>query len=294
MINPILSWFPSSLKDKKASAVHSNPATLDAAHRREEAVSSSGWEVLQALDERSRQVDVWGQRLQDEEIAQLIDEVKRRDDVDSLELGRNTIGPASLNALQRLFASSQSLSRLHLSGCLLGDSGVYQVSLSLEGSLSLEELFLDCNRATDESTYALERIMLTCPKLKSINMANNLLSSLGMCVTDDNTSITALNLRRNSICDKGAQAIGQFLKTKSCKLDSLDMAENEVCDKGALFLGKGLSVNKSLKELFLHGNHLEMEGIRVMGVYVSSNDTLLRITLTSAEDEVDVQVLSSL
>ena len=64
----------------------------------------------------------------------------------------------------------------------------------------------------------------------------------------------------------------------------------QVCDKGALFLGKSLSVNESLQELFLHGNHLEIEGVRAMGQYVGNNSTLLRVTLTSAEDAVDVQV----
>lgn len=64
----------------------------------------------------------------------------------------------------------------------------------------------------------------------------------------------------------------------------------QVCDKGALFLGKSLSVNESLQELFLHGNHLEIEGVRAMGQCVGNNSTLLRVTLTSAEDAVDVQV----
>ena len=193
--------------------------------------------------------------MSDEEIATLLEEVRRRDDVKVLELGRNKVGPKSIIALQGLVASSQSLTSLHLSGCLLGDGGVHRVSHALEGGGCLRELFLDCNRATDESAYALERILLSCSMLTSVNVANNLLTSSGMCgspivlwcwvvltaarrahvvkaLRESKRSVTALNLRRNSICDKGVHAISQLLKVKGCPLTCLDMAENQV--SGAL------------------------------------------------------------
>ncbi|EKX43065.1 hypothetical protein GUITHDRAFT_73417 [Guillardia theta CCMP2712] len=290
-----MNWFPSSFKETQDQGAQSQPCPPQTTSWRVGGGSASVHAVLQALNDGNGQVDVWGQGLSDEEIATLLEEVRRRDDVKVLELGRNKVGPKSIIALQGLVASSQSLTSLRLSGCLLGDGGVHRVSHALEEGGCLRELFLDCNRATDESAHALERILLSCSMLTSMNVANNLLTSSGIAhvvkaLRESKRSVTALNLRRNSICDKGVHAISQLLKVKGCPLTCLDMAENQVCDKGALFLGKSLSVNESLQELFLHGNHLEIEGVRAMGQYVGNNSTLLRVTLTSAEDTVDVQV----
>jgi Ran GTPase-activating protein (RanGAP) involved in mRNA processing and transport len=57
-----------------------------------------------------------------------------------------------------------------------------------------------------------------------------------------------MNLQKNKIGDKGAQAIAEALMTNS-SLQVLDLSQNCIHKKGAKYLAKALPLNNSLREL---------------------------------------------
>ena len=73
--------------------------------------------------------------------------------------------------------------------------------------------------------------------------------------SQDNLSVTALNLCENNISYQGAQALGRMLAT-NVALTDLNVAENGLRDIGLLTLVSSLSTNHTLTKLDLRNNFL--------------------------------------
>ncbi|KAI8594316.1 hypothetical protein EDD21DRAFT_449466, partial [Dissophora ornata] len=93
-----------------------------------------------------------------------------------------------------------------------------------------------------------------------------------------NTTLTALNLRDNSIREEGALALSETLKTNTT-LTTLNLQYNLIEKKGALALSEALKTNTTLTTLNLECNWIENEGAQALSETLKTNTTLTTLNL---------------
>ena len=117
-----------------------------------------------------------------------------------------------------------ALVSLYLSYNDLGESGVYEISKSLQTNLSLKKLFLSGS---------------------SIGPGGALSIAVALC---HNHTLEILGINDNSILDDGAIAIAECLKTNRT-LKYLDVSNNNITEIGATELVEVLTCNPILETL---------------------------------------------
>ena len=99
---------------------------------------------------------------------------------------------------------------------------------------------------------------------------------LGLTV---NTSLTSLNLYKNSIGDEGADSLSQALRVNT-SLTSLNFFENSIGDEGADSLSQALRVNTSLTSLNLSWNYICHKGADSLSQALRVNTSLTSLNLS--------------
>ena len=94
-----------------------------------------------------------------------------------------------------------------------------------------------------------------------------------------NTSLTSLNLSRNSIGDEGANSLSQALRVNT-SLTTLNLSYNSIGDEGANFLSQALRVNTSLTSLNLSANYIRDEGANSLTQALRVNTSLTSLNLS--------------
>ena len=95
-----------------------------------------------------------------------------------------------------------------------------------------------------------------------------------------NSSLTHLDLSKNSIGDSGATSLTQALAVNS-SLTNLDLSKNSIGDSGALSLSQALAVNSSLTNLDLSANSIGDSGAASLSQALGVNSSLTNLDLSA-------------
>ncbi|KAL0242653.1 hypothetical protein GEMRC1_005216 [Eukaryota sp. GEM-RC1] len=101
-----------------------------------------------------------------------------------------------------------------------------------------------------------------------------------------NISVAAINLRNNTIGDQGASALAEALKVNP-SVTSVDLSYNTIGDEGARALSDVLKVNISVAAINLRNNTIGDEGARALSdaLKVNTSVTIIDLESNSIGDE---------
>ena len=134
----------------------------------------------------------------------------------------------------------------------------------------IEKLNLADNSISDFCMHSVKGILKACDKLKSFNLASNMISGEGLeLFLDDvisNTELRHLDLgvvdgsmRKNSLGIQGAVCVSALL-IKNKVIESLSINDNDLGPDGGECIGIALSQNDTLQVLKVAENDLKSEG----------------------------------
>lgn len=178
------------------------------------------------------------------------------------------------------------------------------------GNAGLSHVDITGQRIGDEGAKALGSVIKLHSTLISLSLGYNLISPAGAVPLIDsvNNTVHSIDLRCNSIGDKGALALSKLLMKENniqhlaiqnnrigpsgvkvlvgslldnATLQSLDLGTNNIGDEGALAIGELLKTNNSLKVLNLRSNDLTEEGIQVISHGLKENSSVEVLNLGS-------------
>jgi hypothetical protein len=169
-----------------------------------------------------------------------------------LDGANNNITAASATAIANVLPYT-SLTSLLLGGCKLGDVGAIALATSLQGNQKLTLLALTAGNICEAGVAAIADV-LPSTALTSLNLgwfnkigpdgAKALATSLR-----GNQNLTSLILNGGNIGDDGAAAIADVLP--SSILNLLNLRDNSINEKGAEAIATGLKNNETLTTLYL-------------------------------------------
>ena len=91
-------------------------------------------------------------------------------------------------------------------------------------------------------------------------------------------TLRLLDLSRNNICDCGAKALAEVLKTHET-LEKIFLTCNNIGDLGAKVIGMALEVNSTLTHLVMRGNDISDDGAKALGEALKHNRGLQMLDL---------------
>eukprot|EP00966_Prymnesium_polylepis_P309770 7157074-Prymnesium_polylepis.1 len=179
----------------------------------------------------------------------------------SIELRGNWLGPHGATLLSESFISLTSLASLGLASCRIGDYGVMALAKALLASPppQLEKFDLSHNSVGDAGMRELSAVLEVdaMPKLAEADLSWNGVGPRGARYLGGalarNTGLQRLNLDWNGLMDRGARALGEAL-AENGGLRSLSLEHNAIKNEGARALAQGLRTNGALQALLLDSN----------------------------------------
>ncbi|KAG0361138.1 hypothetical protein BGX24_005427, partial [Mortierella sp. AD032] len=99
-------------------------------------------------------------------------------------------------------------------------------------------------------------------------------------ILKNNSTVTTLNLRCNSIGDNGAMALFEALKT-NLALTTLDLDDNSIGKNGVMVLSEALKTNLTLTTLNLMSNSIGDYGAMAVSDALKSNSALITLYLSN-------------
>jgi PAS domain S-box-containing protein len=200
-------------------------------------------------------IDLSCQALKLDDIQTLIENLKRKNKLTTLNLKNNQIDDEGAI----LLANCPIFLNLILSGTRIGNTSAF----SLAKHSTLTSLDLSQNKIDDGGLEA----FANNTKIETLNLAGNRITCLGAIVLSKNKTLRSLNLMENFIADAG---VGCLAKNKT--LTTLNLAVNQITNVGVTALAN----NSTLTSLVLHHNKIDKEGA---GAF-AKNSQLLELDLS--------------
>merc|ERR1711939_216583 len=104
-----------------------------------------------------------------------------------------------------------------------------------------------------------------------------------------NRTLKVLNLSENKVDSMGLASLAEALKY-NCTLETLDLSRNPCCGpslEGLMALRSALTINRSLKRLFLNGCDLTSQGAIALAEFLPEAASLIHLDLTD-NHEIDI------
>jgi Leucine-rich repeat (LRR) protein len=144
---------------------------------------------------------------------------------------------------------------------------------------------LDMIGMKQQDALYLQRVLKTCPALKSLSLPGNridadLLKAILAGLVKNNT-LTYLDLSHNKIDDNGAAAIGTILLKKDLAIRHLDLGDNCIRAEGAKHIGRALGANEVIQFLSLRLNRLGDQGGSWLLEKLSGNNSVVDINIAN-------------
>ena len=197
------------------------------------------------------------------------------------------------HAMEQLSAglrANRSVTRLML-WCHITDTGAQHLAAMLAVNRTIQELDLHSGYDVHISDHAMEKLSAGLRANKSVTKL-----TLRSHITDTgvkhyatmlavNATLQKLNLFHGSITDNGVGHISRALQHNS-SVTHLNLSYNEsITNMGAVALGEMLRVNKSLRDLDLHGTSVGEEGATALMEGLQHNQVLNKLKLSEGLKE---------
>eukprot|EP00980_Cylindrotheca_fusiformis_P016690 scaffold5024_cov136-Cylindrotheca_fusiformis.AAC.19 len=214
----------------------------------------------------------------------LIDGLKTNIDLRALKFVKSTLKEDAINSLGDLFRSSWNVEEVSLDRCVVSESGLVDLLLSLSNIPTLRNLSIGGITCGEEMQLALlglirsnslRMLSVNCLQSAGVNGLEELLRSQSF---RDNHSLRILDLSGNDI---GDHTLAILLDTlcSNCTIQEVRLHENSITNKGADLIGQRLPELKGLKRVFLHRNSFTEKGIKSVLFGVQRNHRIHEITV---------------
>ncbi|KAF0719347.1 Aste57867_1107 [Aphanomyces stellatus] len=249
-------------------------------------------------------LNIRNNRLTDPGITAVVNVIRRKPDLCSLDLSENDVdGTGSKSLAAYMSTPTCGLSTLILSHCDIDDDEMLAFAQALCTNKTCHVLDLSRNRiGTNEALNvvqpdlttggeALAEMLTVNGHLTVLNLSWNFLRlnsavQLGKALAQNN-SLKELNLSYNAFGNDGAQAIGSALQQNMC-LENLDLSNNNIPSKAAFVIAQSLYANDTLTRLTMDGNPLgRIGGSTLLHVVSNSNERNLNISLVGCNFEIE-------
>ena len=150
---------------------------------------------------------------------------------------------------------SKEVLSMHFPFCDIGDEQFSKILTILNTKARLLSLYLSNNNISDAGATALAQALHHNSTLKELYLSNNNISDVGATALAQalhhNSTLNTLDLSHNNISDVGATALAQALHHNTT-LKGLDLYSNDgIGEEGTRQLVQALTVNTSIKLLWL-------------------------------------------
>ncbi|KAK3817823.1 MAG: hypothetical protein J3R72DRAFT_427297 [Linnemannia gamsii] len=217
-------------------------------------------------------------------LKRLVEILKTKSNLTTLDLYNNSIGDNGAVALSEVLKTNSTLRALDLRGNLIEENGAVALSGALKINSTLSTLYFTDNWISDNGAVALSEALKTNSALTSLDLRSTLIEEKGTVALSEalktNSILTTLNLNRNPIGEGGAMALSEALKTNST-LTTLNLQNNSIGDSIATTLSEGLKINSTLTTLDLRGNLIEENGAVALSEALKLNSILVTLDLGS-------------
>lgn len=228
--------------------------------------------------------------------------------IEKLTLHSCNIGD-SVRILSYDLGGCSNLQCLDLSHNGIGDLGAE--SLSLDQYDNLHTLNLSCNEIGNHGARTLAESLEYSNSLESLNLEKNEIGADGLeslCAALQKCNLEVLNISSNSIGDKGAEVISDYLKINNnllslsidhnniyaggvaylatglkhcCKLLSLKLDHNEISDHCAMILSDNLKHCQQIQTISLSSSRMTDDGAKAFSDCLASLTCLQTLNLNS-------------
>jgi len=166
-----------------------------------------------------------------------------------------------LSKLSESTANGCALTTLNLSQNSIGRAGYEQIAR-----------FLDCCRVLTD-------LNLSRTNTVSSGCNNEVLMPLTRAI-QSHPSLRVVNLSDNRIGERGGELLGEMLTHPECNVVELDVTWNSICRRGAVAIGAALRSNRTLKTLKLGMNRCGDQGGEQFAAALATNSTLTSLDLS--------------
>jgi len=189
--------------------------------------------------------------LEDESVAVIADIMKSNNQLKSIDLPNNLIGPQGAAYLMDGLIENQSVTRLTLDNNQLKDEGAQRLAAAVQLHPNLVELNLVGNAIGDAGvTFLCKSLILSQLKRDAphvfpvVNLAHNLVGDAGCAAIADlvikNPTVRRLNLDHNIIADEGLKSLSRAISATNTQVKGVYLACNQISSKGLISLSQAL------------------------------------------------------
>jgi hypothetical protein len=136
--------------------------------------------ALSAILKFTTAVDLSGNAIRDEGVANLSSALKNCTNLQTLDLSGNHIGAEGVSILSSVLMNFTNLQTLNISGNNIGDEGVANLSSALKNCTNLQTLNLSGNAIRDEGVANLLSALMNSTNLHTLNLTDNHIGAEGV------------------------------------------------------------------------------------------------------------------
>ena len=172
---------------------------------------------------------------------------------------------------------------INLSRIGINDDTVCLMSFGLYNNATIRKLDLSFNRITDKGIFAICDCFRKNFFLHTLILTNNIISHEGAKMISEIivNKVQKFDFSQNNICDEGAKAISECLKTNNT-LQELNLSDNSITSEGAKKVAEAIKVNKGLLKLAFSQNAICDDGVMSISESLKHNDVLLELDLSKS------------
>lgn len=180
--------------------------------------------------------------------------------IKTLILSYNCTSDAGCGYLGKAICISNTINRLELENCEIGDNGCKYLRRGIERNQTIRSLNIAANRFGDLGAREIQSFLLRNSSLAKLDISRNRLGpqrtmeiAKGLTM---NRSLKNLRMNINRIGARGAQLLAKML-INNHSLEELELSYNEIFNDGVQVLAQGLVQNHGLRRIVLWYNGLE-------------------------------------
>jgi hypothetical protein len=193
--------------------------------------------------------------------------------IHELDLSSNEISEQGTMYLANMLAQS-NLTAFILNGNQAGQKGARAIAEAVHQNRRLDVLGMCGNDIGDEGAIQIAQVAKTHPRLKAILLEDNFLGERGiMAVADAHCHNRRLGMMEVSWNFLSPIAM-QFVSASISEVVYLYLDHCEIGDAHMQILGGGLGPNRSIRDLFLEGNHIGLHGVQALALALKKNKFL--------------------
>jgi Ran GTPase-activating protein (RanGAP) involved in mRNA processing and transport len=194
--------------------------------------------------------------------------------------------PLATQAIQTYFGQTRApLVEVRLVDCQLqfdADTCVQRICQGLQHLQTLQRVYLLHMEMQPDSARHIAPLLSALTeksrRLMELHLGENHLGDEGMALlarqVGQNSSLSVLDVRSNSITEQGALSLQGMLLSKTSSLRELCLIQNELGSNGAAALGRGLMKNTTLTRLLISDNDIDQDGAKSLAHMLRANKSL--------------------